>query len=103
MRDSVGMAFLIAGFAPMLIGALHSASRRYSAALAWNSAGTGLHLIGVVIRDELFYAVMDAGVFAWCLWHWWNNGGGDGTRRRLRHWARKFQGTRRTAPAGGTA
>lgn len=33
-------------------------------------------------------------------WKWWDGGGGDGTRRRLRRWARRFHGVRRTAPAG---
>jgi hypothetical protein len=33
-------------------------------------------------------------------WGWWHGGGGDGTRRRLRSWARRFQGVRRTAPQG---
>lgn len=103
MRDAVGMAFLITGLGPILIGTLHSAFRRHAMALAWTSVGTALHLVGVVIRDDLFHAVLDAGALAWCLWLWWNDGGGDGTRRRLRHWVRTFQGTRRTAPAGGTA
>lgn len=33
-------------------------------------------------------------------WLWWHGGGGDGTRRRLKSWARRFQGVRRTAPQG---
>ncbi|MGA5670026.1 hypothetical protein ACPCTG_31665 [Streptomyces pseudogriseolus] len=33
-------------------------------------------------------------------WEWWNSGGGDGTRRRLKSWASRFQGVRRTAPQG---
>lgn len=33
-------------------------------------------------------------------WIWWKGGGGDGTRRRLKSWARRFQGVRRTAPQG---
>lgn len=33
-------------------------------------------------------------------WSWWNGGGGDDTKRRLRSWARRFQGVRRTAPQG---
>lgn len=103
MRDSVCMAFEIAGAASMLIGALCSVSRRYRAGLAWSCVGMALHLVGVVLRGYLFYAVLDAGAFAWLLWNWWNNGGGDNTRRRLRRWARAFQGIRRTAPAGGTA
>lgn len=32
-------------------------------------------------------------------WLWWNGGGGDGTRRRLKSWASRFQGVRRTAPS----
>lgn len=31
-------------------------------------------------------------------WIWWNGGGGDGTRRRLKAWTSRFQGVRRTAP-----
>jgi uncharacterized membrane protein len=33
------------------------------------------------------------------VWLWWHSGGGDGTRRRFRSWARRFQGVRRTAPS----
>lgn len=33
-------------------------------------------------------------------WQWWNRGGDDKTKRRLRKWARRFRGVRRTAPAG---
>jgi hypothetical protein len=38
-----------------------------------------------------------------CAWVWWNGGGGDGTKRRLRSAARVFRGVRRTAPAPGGA
>ena len=34
------------------------------------------------------------------VWLWWHSGGGDGTRRRLRSLAGRFQGVRRTAPQG---
>lgn len=33
-------------------------------------------------------------------WAWWHGGGGDGTRRRVKSWARRFRGVRRTAPQG---
>lgn len=32
-------------------------------------------------------------------WLWWQNGGGDDTKRRLKSWASRFQGVRRTAPS----
>jgi hypothetical protein len=41
---------------------------------------------------------LNAGFAAWHAWVWWQSGGGDGTRRRLKSWARQFQGVRRTAP-----
>jgi general stress protein CsbA len=43
---------------------------------------------------------LTAGVAAWCAWLWWNDGGGDDTKRRLKRWAGRFQGVRRTAPQG---
>ncbi|MGV2914664.1 hypothetical protein [Streptomyces alfalfae] len=33
-------------------------------------------------------------------WQWWNSGGGDDTKRRMKRWGRRFQGVRRTAPQG---
>ncbi|MFD8901275.1 hypothetical protein [Streptomyces ardesiacus] len=45
-------------------------------------------------------ASISAGAAACFAWMWWNGGGGDGTKRRVRKWARRFRGVRRTAPAG---
>lgn len=42
---------------------------------------------------------MNAGMTAWYAWMWWHSGGGDDTRRRLKSWAGRFQGVRRTASA----
>lgn len=53
-----------------------------------------------VLGGKPGWACWCAGVTALCAWQWWNNGGGDGTRRRLKSWARRFQGVRRTAPQG---
>lgn len=47
-----------------------------------------------------FMVYLNAGVAAWCAWDWWKGGGGDDTKRRLKRWASRFQGVRRTAPAG---
>lgn len=65
------------------------------ALMAWSVALSGLR---DVLKGNAFWAALDAGLMAWFLWAWWNSGGGDGTRRRLRRWARRFQGVRRTAP-----
>lgn len=45
-------------------------------------------------------AAMFAALGAVNAWIWWQSGGGDGTRRRLKSWVRRFHGVRRTAPQG---
>jgi hypothetical protein len=47
-------------------------------------------------------AIWTAVFTAYYLWVWWTKGGGgDRTKKRLKKWARKFQGVRRTAPQMG--
>lgn len=67
----------------------------------------GLGLVGIAegllsiqsIREgDWLRALLLGAVCAVCLYGWWRGGGGDGTRRRLRHLRRHFQGVRRTAP-----
>jgi hypothetical protein len=48
-------------------------------------------------------AIWDAVFAAFFGWVWWNRGGGNGPRRRLRRAARAFRGVRRTAPAAEAA
>lgn len=45
------------------------------------------------------WGVINAAACAFYLWLWWNAGGGDDTKRRLRKLGRAFTGVRRTAPA----
>lgn len=40
----------------------------------------------------------NGGIAGLSLYCWWNNGGGDNTKRRLKKWAAKFKPVRRTAP-----
>ena len=47
----------------------------------------------------LYMAAVAAALSAWA---WWHGGGGDGTRRRLKLWAGRFRGVRRTAPQGAS-
>lgn len=54
-------------------------------------------LAGLVNRH--FNAYLSAAVAATSAFLWWHNGGGDGTKRRLKSWASRFQGVRRTAPS----
>lgn len=36
------------------------------------------------LAHEPIWASIDAGLVAWFLWVWWNNGGGDGMRRAFK-------------------
>lgn len=56
--------------------------------------------VGSAIAGWTRNVYLHAAFTAWMAWAWWHGGGGDGTRRRLKSWARRFQGVRRTAPAG---
>jgi hypothetical protein len=54
---------------------------------------------GFVAGNTVAASISGAGA-GYLAWQWRNGGGGDGTRRRLRKWGRRFRGVRRTAPAG---
>ncbi|WP_329474176.1 hypothetical protein OIE75_41040 (plasmid) [Streptomyces sp. NBC_01723] len=85
------------------------------AAVAAVAYGTGRfrkhHIYGVMSVGYLLYTVsnfllqdtvsagMGAGFTTVFGWLWWKGGGGDNTKRRLKSWASRFQGVRRTAPS----
>ncbi|MFD7957004.1 hypothetical protein ACFV4X_26365 [Streptomyces ardesiacus] len=76
---------------------------RVPTALGLFAVAYAIGAVGHMVNGSLVGASWDAGFAAVFAWLWWNRGGGDGTRRRLRRWARTFRGVRRTAPAGGAA
>ncbi|MFF0597853.1 hypothetical protein [Streptomyces antibioticus] len=91
---TIGMTVALLAFAGVL-------SRRLTDRQADGLLGVGNGLCGWdAIRSGVWpVALVNGAVCAVCLWRWWSGGGGDGTRRRLRRLARRFQGVRRTAPA----
>jgi hypothetical protein len=50
------------------------------------------------ITENTVAASISAAAAGYLGWRWWNDGGGNGTRRRARKVARSFRGVRRTAP-----
>jgi hypothetical protein len=82
------------------VGIITSLRGFHGRSLILIALGNGLSLLHLVLTDgRPVYAAVNAAALAWALWLWWNGGGGDGTRRRLRRLAGRFQGVRRTAPA----
>ena len=86
-----------AAFAGVILGRISQTTANAVWAVANFLAG-----IAFVLNSEPFWACWCAGIAAWCAHGWWTGGGGDGTRRRLKSWARRFQGIRRTAPQGAS-
>lgn len=69
----------------------------------YNAIAAVLHAVFTIfcaVQDWHVAASIGASSTALSAWLWWHGGGGDGTRRRLKSWARRFQGVRRTAPQG---
>ncbi|MDI6521698.1 hypothetical protein QMA61_36600 [Streptomyces coelicoflavus] len=89
------LALFVAGLAMLMTG-------RVSASHYWGI----MTLVQVpqftlgFLTGNTVMASISAGGAACFAWMWWNGGGGDGTKRRARKWARRFQGVRRTAPEG---
>lgn len=64
----------------------------------WTIANVG-SVAAFAVAGQYVYECANAAMAGWCAYDWWNSGGGDGTRRRLRSWARRFRAVRRTAPS----
>lgn len=54
------------------------------------AAGAGVNLVTAVLLKSWIAAGFDAVSLAIALYSWWNNGGGDGMKRRLKKWAESF-------------
>lgn len=57
-----------------------------------------LNYFASALEHSALGQVVDAAFFACWAWAWWNGGGGDSTKRRLKKLGRKFTPVRRTAP-----
>lgn len=71
--------------------------------MGWFAVVNAILALANVLIDSPALASFHAAVGALAAWLWRKGGGGDGTRRRLKRWVRRFEGVRRTAPAAGTA
>lgn len=70
-------------------------------AFGWCGSANLVWLVMDVLDHARWIAAWTAMWAAYYLWVWWNGGGGDNTKKRLKKWARKFTPVRRTAPQMG--
>lgn len=71
-------------------------TRQFSGAMAILDTISAIVCAAAGWTSVLYQDVAGAALFGWM---WWNSGGGDDTKRRLKSWAGRFEGVRRTAPA----
>ncbi|MFF2094804.1 hypothetical protein [Streptomyces sp. NPDC058202] len=89
-----GLACLVVGAAGLASGNLRT--HHFS---GFVGAEFGFFALDDLRHHSYSWALIEAAACAFFAWHWWNDGGDDDTKRRLRKWARRFQATRRTAPS----
>ncbi|MGC5239035.1 hypothetical protein ACPXCH_04555 [Streptomyces albogriseolus] len=96
----LSIAGMLALVAAIVLFACGRASRPTWCALL--TLSNGLSLCSMLLLGNSVIAALNSATLALTLWLWWNSGGGDGTRRRLRSWRRRFEGVRRTAPVASS-
>ncbi|MEV6165736.1 hypothetical protein AB0L71_28250 [Streptomyces sp. NPDC052052] len=94
----------LAGIIVIVAGLVAAAFNRLSDYQVYGLLAVSQVLVGAsgFLTGNTVAASISAAAAGFFAWKWWNGGGGDGTRRRLRSWARRFRGVRRTAPAGAS-
>lgn len=98
LTDALVAAFGCTTFTfSMLMLAGRITTRRYAGCMTVAYAALGVLCAVNGWTSTLYLGAAGTALFAWL---WWHSGGGDGTRRRIRSWARRFHGVRRTAPQG---
>lgn len=60
--------------------------------------GFSMNALACALADNQMILVINTTLGTLAAWMWWNNGGGDNTKRRLRGALKKFVPVRRTAP-----
>lgn len=90
---SAALAIFLCALAALLTHRIKTKTYNGATAIA-----NGMCTLSNALDGERGAASLSAGCTALCAYLWWRDGGGDGTRRRLRSLRRKFSGVRRTAP-----
>lgn len=91
----VGIAFMAGGWVRWVVSGMSSWWR----ACGWWAVSAFFLLISDILDHDRAMSVWNTLWGAYYLYTWWNGGGGDKTKKRLKKWARKFSPVRRTAPS----
>jgi len=99
--EALGLGLLVVAFA-MIIYAIMTiiiGGAPIHQAFGVGAIGGAIEIVGyVLLHLPTFFTSVIAAIDAIFIWAWWNKGGGNGTKRKLRKLARKFKPVRRAAP-----
>ncbi|MFJ4418241.1 hypothetical protein [Streptomyces sp. NPDC088925] len=97
----IALALNSAGIGLLVIGLAAQLTHRVQeyAARGLLALGCGASTLAGALNGGSIWTYLNAALTAWHAYAWWTGGGGDNTRRRLRETARRFTPVRRTAPA----
>lgn len=59
--------------------------------ILWLAAGLTAQMIMSILLGHTFNAAIHSAGVAFLLWTWWNKGGGDGLKRRLKKWTESLR------------
>lgn len=90
---SIGYGFAALAIAGIVTGRI----KRHSISGLIGAEFAAFAVNDIYLGDHL-WALVDTAACAFFAYQWWTGGGDDDTKRRLRRWARRFEGVRRTAP-----
>jgi len=96
------LVITLAGLGAMFQGLALFGRITWTQAAGWMAVSSAASGVLSAVNGWTGNVYLCTGIAAWMAWLWWNGGGGDGPRRRLKRWARRFQGVRRTAPQGAS-
>jgi hypothetical protein len=91
--ETLGTLIVVLAAPPTVVGGvLTCRTDRRLQARGWllMAASFTLLLVAEVMEGDTLWASIAAGGLAVSLSNWWNSGGGDGMRRRLKSWARSL-------------
>jgi hypothetical protein len=93
--------FAMSGIVLFMVGCVCWSRRGWHRACGWFASSNFCYVVEDIMAHERGWAIWNTLWGAWYLYIWWNGGGGDKTKKRLKKLARKFTPVRRTAPSYG--
>lgn len=88
-----GSVVTVAFFGVGVAHTLHVDQKIRLRGVLWFTAALFTQMIMSILLHHMFNAAFHAAGIAFLLWGWWNKGGGDGLKRRMKSWTSSLRRT----------